>query len=134
LIIYHQYPIYQGLVRECQKLSIDLKEFYRQFPVIITYSQRRRDIIPARANNSFLPPLTGLFILRRPSGLLQLLVVGKRDSATPRPRLSLALAQGPAQSPASDPFTSTCFKYDEIKHFASSCSNSRITPRIHEIE
>jgi hypothetical protein len=34
LATHHQYPTYQELVRECQRLSVDLEELYRQFPPV----------------------------------------------------------------------------------------------------
>lgn len=129
LATHHQHTTYQALVRECQRLSVDLEEFHRQFPPT-AQSQRYRPsaIKAAKASDStprFPPGL--LPAPRRSLGPFRALPLpDKRDSATPGPRAS------PARE--TDPTTASCFNCGEVGHFASSCSSPRKTPRIHEIE
>jgi hypothetical protein len=122
LATHHQHSKYQELVHECQRLSIDLQEFYRQFP-----SAPARQ---ARPNAVSAPRRQGL--LSAPKAYRAFSPALQR--ATPGPATGRDSTASPARSPAPDHSQSTCFKCGEKGHFASSCLNSQATPRIQEIE
>jgi hypothetical protein len=131
LATHHQHTTYQDLVRECQRLSVDLEEFYRQFPPTTSSQRDRTRTIKAAATSGSIPPRQRQRLLPAPwrSGVpfrTPPPSADKRDSATLGPR------ESPAQE--TDPSKATCFNCSEVGHFASSCPNPRKTPRIHEIE
>jgi hypothetical protein len=130
LATHHQYPTYQELVRECQRLSVDLEELYRQFPPVAQTQRRRPETTvarPIRSRGSSQQLAPGLLPAPRHSSRPLLLDTDrKRDSATPGPRASTV--------PATDPAKATCFNCGEVGHYSNSCPNPRTTPRINEIE
>jgi hypothetical protein len=132
LATHHQHTTYQDLVRECQRLSVDLEEFHRQFPPTAPSQRYRTSAIKtAAASGSSVPPRLrqGLLPSSRHSGAAFKTLppsADKRDSATP------GLRDSPARE--TDPLKATCFNCSEVGHFASSCPNPRKTPRINEIE
>lgn len=127
LATHHQYPSYRELVRECQRLSVDLKEHYRQFPPVALAQRRRPEMTAARPRVSSRQLAPGLLPApgRTPHPLL-LDSDRKRDSITPGPRNSIP--------PAADPTKATCFTCGEVGHYSKACPNPRATPRIQEIE
>jgi hypothetical protein len=122
----HHHPTYQALVRECQRISVSLEEFHRQFPPT-TSNQRTRPAKVATGDSTTPRPRQGLLPAPRYSAATfkALPPADKRDSATP----------GQRDSPAreTDPSKATCFNCGEVGHFSSSCPNPRKTPRIQEI-
>jgi hypothetical protein len=123
LATHHQHRTYQELARECQRLAVDLEEFHRQFPPVAQVQRRRITTDIAKTSGSALPlPPRILPVLRRSPGPFRALPVADRQDATNATTLA------PDQSKA------TCFNCSKTGHFASSCPNPRVTPRIHEIE
>jgi hypothetical protein len=125
LATHRQHPTYEKLVRECQRLSVDLEEFHRQFPTVTSKASRQSTI-----------KTSGLAATRQlPSGVLPSPRFGspappraspfpdqRRDSASPKP------------SPPSDPAKATCFRCGKEGHLAKACPDPRSSPRILEIE
>jgi hypothetical protein len=134
LATHHQHPTYQELVQECQRLSVNLKEFYRQFPSVAQVPCRRITLV-ALATTSGLALLRSSGILpmpRRSPGYFRALPIADQQDAT-----NATSATNPglrsSTTPAPDQSKVTCFNYGKAGHFASSCLNPRTTPRIHEI-
>jgi hypothetical protein len=128
LATHHQHPTYQGLVRECQRLSVDLEEHYRRFP-LVAQSRRYRTDTTRTVRAVEQPP-------QRPQRLLPAPRHFHSSSREPPSADKRELTPGPRGSPPkdTDPSKVTCFNCSEVGHFASSCPNPRRTPRIHEIE
>jgi hypothetical protein len=131
LATHHQHTTYQDLVRECQRLSVDLEEFYRQFPPTASSQRDRTRTIKAAATSGSTPPRPRQGLLPAPRNLGAAFKAlppsaDKRDSASP------SLRDSPARE--TDPSKATCFNCGEVGHFSSSCLNPRKTPRIQEIE
>jgi Zinc knuckle len=130
LATHHQHTTYQDLVRECQRLSVDLEEFDRRFPPTASSQRYRPSTLKVAAGSGSTPPRPRQGLLPAPrystAAFKTLPPSDKRDSATP----------GPRDSPAreTDPTKATCFNCREVGHFMSSCPNPRNTPRIHEIK
>ncbi len=118
--------MYQELVRECQRLSVDLEEFHCQFPPM-ERTQRRHPLTSAVVKPSSTAARPGMLPAPRYSpDPMRLLPppADKRD--TPGLRTSPA--------PVADLSKATCFHYGEVGHFVSSCKNPRKSPGINEIE
>jgi hypothetical protein len=130
LATHHQYTTYQDLVRECQRLSVDLEELHRQFPPTASGQRYRPSTLKVATATGSTPPRPRQGLLPAPrystAAFKTLPPSDKQHSATP----------GPRDSPAreTDPNKATCFNCGEVGHFSSSCLNPRKTPRIQEIE
>lgn len=119
-------------MRECQRLSVDLEEFHRQFPTVASKTSRQADVKAASA----IKVNSSATARQLPSGVLPAPRFGspappkaltspdqRRDSASPRP-----------SPPPPDPAKATCFRCGKAGHFARACPDPRASPRILEIE
>ena len=127
LATHYQHPTYQALVRECQRLSVDLEQFHRRFPSVPSSQRRRITTEPVKNRGAVSFSRPGLLPVPKPTigPFHPQPYTGRRDSTTPGPRTT--------PTPA-DPDKGTCFTCGEPGHFANACPNPRSTPRINEIE
>ena len=127
LAVEYLHPTYHDLVRECQRLSVNLELLYRKFPPV-TQSQRRRlttDMVRPRGIPTALQPglrptarLSNSLFYPRP-------YIGRKDS------MILGLQTTPTPI---DPSKGTCFNCSKTGHFTDSCLNSYSILRINKIK